>query len=295
LPKNQTKRRIKVFRNSKIKFMFKNLRTWNLSMGLLHFVQGLIMFFLSKEIPKQIYFNLPTVDAKTRSFGLSAEKFIQINLGPTIAWFLFFSAIAHFLTASPKIYEWYQANLAKNMNLIRWWEYALSSSVMVVVIAILCGVTDASILILLFSINACMNLFGSVMEKHNSVLKENYQLKLQLKGHKDDHNIYESGYKTDWSAFIYGVFAGIIPWVIMGVYFFTAISRVSDNVKIPDFVYWIFPTLFVFFNLFAINMFFQYRAKGKWKDYLFGEKVYIILSLAAKTTLAWLIWGGTLR
>jgi len=59
-------------------------------------------------------------------------------------------------------------------------------------------------------------------------------------------------------------------------------------------VYAIIPTLFVFFNTFAINMILQYKKVGKWKDYLFGEKTYIVLSLSAKTVLAWIIFAGTL-
>ena len=34
---------------------------------------------------------------------------------------------------------------------------------------------------------------------------------------------------------------------------------------------------------------------NQWKDYLFGERMYIVLSLLAKTALAWQIWFGTLR
>ena len=102
-----------------------------------------------------------------------------------------------------------------------------------------------------------------------------------------------ANYKTDWTAYIYGIFAGIVPWIVMGYFFFTALDKAGDLV--PSFVYWTFPTLFVFFNLFAINMFLQYQKFGPWKSYLFGEKSYIILSLAAKSVLAWLIWGGTLR
>ena len=56
----------------------------------------------------------------------------------------------------------------------------------------------------------------------------------------------------------------------------------------------IIPTIFVFFNVFAINMVLQYKKVGRWKDYLFGERVYIILSLVAKTALAWQIFAGTL-
>jgi len=42
-------------------------------------------------------------------------------------------------------------------------------------------------------------------------------------------------------------------------------------------------------------MFLQYKKIGKWKDYLYGEKVYIILSLVAKSALAWQVFAGTLR
>ena len=98
--------------------------------------------------------------------------------------------------------------------------------------------------------------------------------------------------KTDWTAFIYGCIAGIVPWIVIMLYFVGAVS--SGDAKPPAFVYAIVPTLFVFFNIFAINMVLQYKKVGPWKDYLFGERVYIILSLSAKTLLAWLIFTGTL-
>ena len=47
--------------------------------------------------------------------------------------------------------------------------------------------------------------------------------------------------------------------------------------------------------IFAINMILQYKQIGKWKDYLYGERTYIVLSLVAKTLLAWQVFIGTLR
>jgi hypothetical protein len=41
-------------------------------------------------------------------------------------------------------------------------------------------------------------------------------------------------------------------------------------------------------------MILQYKKVERWKDSLYGERVYIILSLLAKTVLAWLIFSGTL-
>jgi hypothetical protein len=59
-------------------------------------------------------------------------------------------------------------------------------------------------------------------------------------------------------------------------------------------VYAIIASIFVFFNIFAVNMFLQYKKVGPWKDYLFGERMFIVLSLVAKTLLAWQIFAGTL-
>ena len=76
------------------------------------------------------------------------------------------------------------------------------------------------------------------------------------------------------------------------MYFYGAASSVD---AIPKFVYAILASLFVFFNVFAINMVLQYKKVGKWKDYLFGESAYILLSLIAKSLLAWQVWSGTMR
>jgi hypothetical protein len=42
-------------------------------------------------------------------------------------------------------------------------------------------------------------------------------------------------------------------------------------------------------------MVFQYRRIGPWKNVLYGERVYIVLSLVAKSALAWQVFAGTLR
>jgi hypothetical protein len=64
---------------------------------------------------------------------------------------------------------------------------------------------------------------------------------------------------------------------------------------IPGFVIAIFASLFISFNVFAFNMVLQYRKTGRWGDYLYGERVYMFLSLFAKTILAWQVFFGTLR
>jgi hypothetical protein len=38
----------------------------------------------------------------------------------------------------------------------------------------------------------------------------------------------------------------------------------------------------------------QYGRIGPWRDYLVGEKTYMVLSLVAKSLLAWQVFFGTL-
>ena len=84
--------------------------------------------------------------------------------------------------------------------------------------------------------------------------------------------------------------AGAFPWIVIGVYLVSPTTDASP----PGFVYAIFFTIFFFFNTFSINMVLQYRQVGPWRDYLFGESAYVLLSLIAKSALAWQVFGGTL-
>ena len=187
-----------------------------------------------------------------------------------VALFLLLSAIAHFTIISPRVFPWYVENLNKGINYARWYEYAFSASLMIVLIAMLCGIYDLAALIMAFTLTAVMNLCGLMMEVHNQYTQ-----------------------KTSWTPYVIGCIAGIVPWIAIGIYFFGSLSTTDGGV--PTFVYFIFPSLFIFFSSFAINMLLQYRKVGKWKDYLYGERMYIILSLVAKSALAWQVFAGTLR
>ncbi len=249
---------------------FLGLKRFNLIMGFLHLIQGILMIVLSNDTTYPIYSFFLRFDLETFSLSPNAELVFDLRFGPAVAAFLLLSAIAHFYLATIG-YDRYVSNLKLGMNPIRFYEYALSSSLMIVLIGMLVGLWDLGALILIFGLNAAMNLFGLLMEKLNQ--------------HTN---------RTDWSSFNYGVFAGILPWVVIVIYFLGAINSGDADARPPAFVYFIIPTIFVFFNIFAVNMVLQYKKVGRWEDYLFGERFYIILSLTAKTVLAWTIFAGTL-
>ena len=87
-----------------------------------------------------------------------------------------------------------------------------------------------------------------------------------------------------------GCFTGAVPWLAIGIYLWSQ----GSSAEPPGFVYVIFLSLFVFFNSFAVNMVLQYRRMGRWRSYLFGESVYVLLSLVAKSLLAWQVFANTL-
>lgn len=242
---------------------YRRLRWYNLFMGLLHAAQGVAVLLLSND------FALPVtatfMEGPPGTTGAIRELF-TIPLGPAVAAFLFLSAAAHWIIASPGVFGWYRANLEHNRNYARWMEYALSSSLMIVLIAMITGISDVAALIGLFGVNASMILFGWLMEK------------------------YEQPGRPNWLSYWFGVLAGAVPWVAIGIYLWAP----GVSVEPPAFVYGIFVSLFVFFNSFAINMVLQYRQVGPWRTYTFGESVYILLSLTAKSALAWQVFANTL-
>jgi hypothetical protein len=243
---------------------FKKLRTFNAVMGIVHMIQGFMMLVLSNAFTLPLTYLYPQFNVETNTISPVSETFFNVQIGPLVALFLFMSAIAHILIATV-LYQWYVRNLKNHINPARWYEYSFSASLMIFIIAMLVTIYDIGTLLALFTLTAVMNLMGLMMELHNQTTS-----------------------KTNWTSYIIGCIAGFIPWVVIFVPLVTAAS-------VPDFVIAIFITIAVFFNLFAVNMFLQYKRIGKWQDYLYGERMYIVLSLVAKSALAWQVFAGTLR
>ncbi|HOX40843.1 MAG TPA: heliorhodopsin HeR [bacterium] len=246
---------------------FARLRRWNIFAAILHLVSGIAMVMLSTDMKVPVMTSFLKFNQVTQSLLPDQQVWFELPLGILIASFLFLSALAHLIIAT--VYnKKYNEGLEKGINKARWVEYSFSSSVMIVVISMLVGIYDAAALIPIILVNASMILFGWMMELHNQTTK-----------------------KTDWTAFIFGCIAGIGPWIAIALY----LASPGSDSNPPTFVYWIFFSLFVFFNIFAINQYLQYKKIGKWQDYIYGEKAYIILSFVAKSLLAWQVFAGTLR
>jgi hypothetical protein len=252
------------------------LRRFNFIMVFLHLIQAVAMLFLASTVIDTIAEFQPEIvqfyiqyNPVSQALEVVSKPLFLLPFGLMVALFLFISAGAHALISIPtKLFNVYEKDLHQGINRFRWFEYALSSSIMIVLIATLFGVKDIGSLILIFIVNASMNLFGLVMEQLN-VGKT----------------------KLVWGPFIWGSIAGIAPWIVILIYMFGN----GNFDQVPWFVWAIVGTYFVAFNTFPVNMILQYLKIGKWKNYLYGERVYIILSLVAKSILAWLVLFGAMQ
>ena len=125
------------------------LKRFNLIMGFLHLVQGIFMIVVSNDTSYPIYSNFLGVDTEVFALRPVPELIYELRFGPAVAAFLLISAIAHFFLATIG-YNAYVKNLAKGMNPIRFYEYAFSSSLMIVLIGMLSGLWDLGAIILIF-------------------------------------------------------------------------------------------------------------------------------------------------
>jgi hypothetical protein len=251
-----------------------SLFRWNAGLGALHLVQAAAILALSfarnPVVTSPVVGTYLRFDETTRHLVTAQRPIWDLPIGPAVALFLFMSALAHFSMAFPAR-RWYEAHLARHQNPIRWIEYSFSSSVMVVVIAALAGVQEVGTLIAIFGANAAMIMFGWSMEIAN-----------------------EGRDRPQWLHYVFGCIAGAVPWIVIAATLLISATE-PGAAAIPGFVIAIFVTLFAFFNVFAINMVLQYRKVGRWRDYLYGERAYMLLSLFAKSALAWQVFFGTLR
>jgi hypothetical protein len=242
------------------------LRRLNVIVGLAHALQAIVLLALAAAASLPVTGSFLTGPPGAGDFGAASLGSLRIDW--LVAAFLLLAAVDHLTLSAGRPRRWYEASVARGINPARWWEYSISASLMVVLIAMLAGISELVALIVLFGANAAMILFGLVQEQVNVDRDE-----------------------VDWRPFVYGCVIGAVPWIAIAA---QLILSAAEGNGVPGFVVAIFFTLFLLFNSFAVNMWLQYRGRGRWADPVFAERVYLILSLVAKSALAWQVYAGAL-
>jgi hypothetical protein len=240
----------------------RGLRIWNLGLTVLHLAQAVLIVVLAGDFAISVTSSFPQGPPGTPPAAPAA--LFGVPIGWATALFLLLAALDHLVTATVAR-DRYESDLRRGINRFRWVEYSFSATLMVILISMYSGITGVVALIAIAGANVAMILFGWVQELMNPPGRA----------------------ETTMLPFWFGTIAGLAPWVAIAV-------NVIGADTVPGFVYGIVVAQFVFFFSFGLNQWLQYRGVGRWADYAFGEKGYLVLSLVAKSVLAWQIFGGSL-
>ena len=240
----------------------RGLRIWNLGLTVLHLAQAALIVVLAGDFAIAVTSTFP--EGPPGSAVPPPDGLFDVPIGWATALFLGLAALDHLVTGT-FARSTYEHDLKRGINRFRWVEYSFSATVMVILIALYSGITGIDALIAIVGANVAMILFGWIQEAMNPPGRD----------------------RTTMLPFWFGTIAGLAPWVAIVV-------NVTGADTVPGFVYGIVVAQFVLFFSFGLNQWLQYRGVGRWSDYAFGEKGYLVLSLVAKSVLAWQIFGGSL-
>lgn len=245
----------------------QRLRIQNVAMGVLHLVQAVAVFVLNET-----GFTLPIAGTYLQGPPGTPAGLIEVfsfDVGLWVFLFLAISSLAHFTIASPWYFPRYAADLRRGKNTARWVEYSVSSTIMVILIAAVTGVVDIAAFIAIAGANIAMIAFGDLQERY---LRPGGSL----------------------LPFWLGTGVGLAPWIAIVVYVLRIGDPDRDLSLVPGFVWVIVFALFAFYFSFGLNQWLQFKRIGKWANYFRGETTYVVLSLVAKSLLAWLVFANTL-
>ena len=114
-----------------------SLRRWNIGLGVVHAVQAVAVLALATA------FALPVtatfMEGPPGTAAGAPTTLFEVSVAWGVAVFLLLSAVFHWLVVLPGVFGRYTSGLAAEHNYYRWAEYSLSSSVMIVLIAMLTG------------------------------------------------------------------------------------------------------------------------------------------------------------
>lgn len=268
---------LKLLPGSKSKITTELFRKWNITLTAIYAIQGGALLILSTAHYVQLNALFTTNDAlQTRLTGETViapaiHQLFIINLVGPVAAFIFISAIMHLLAAT--IYRnKYDAWLKKEINPLRWIEYALSGGVILIIIGLLAGISDIGSLLMLFVLAIIVSISGFIIEARVHLPKRSQMFQ-------------------ELDRYLMAI-AASIPWLIIGLYIIC--SNIFGS-GVPAYLYEVYLTTLVLIIAIATNFYLTNKRKGGWKGYAYGECWHMGLSLIVQSLLAWQVFVDVLH
>lgn len=258
--------------NTSVKTNASKLRNWNMALALILLAQAIVILVISKGISLPVvdhYLAKDTLASQTANktvLALTVRHLFDIHLASLLAAILIIAAAIRGLAGS-LFAKRYQAGIESKVNRMRWAECAFAGGLVIVTIGLINGVYDISQLVTLFALTLLAAVFLLVLEQNSSKF-------------------------APWIVNTFAILAALLPWLVVGQYLKGALIYGNG---LPHYIYWVDGALFAIFIAQAVNFYLQRRGTGAWKNYIYSEKVFMFLSLATYSTLAWVVFAGVLR
>jgi hypothetical protein len=215
--------------------------------------------------------------ASYESEGIDFESFPcgSMQLVPFLIAFFAVTSVAHVIYATNPN-NFYTEMINDGSNWARWIEYAISATLMIIVVAILSGIRNPNLLSLIALGNFVVMMQGYSIER---ALQQNYR---------------ESGYSPNAKNIIvpmltsWVLFAGI--WGVILISFGKRVEEArKSGVEVPLWIWFVQIPLLLFFASFGIVNLIQTFTKKPYSEF---EIAYVTLSLVAKLFLGvWIVIG----
>lgn len=217
---------------------------------------------LASDFAITVTASFPTGPPGTRQ--PSPDQLLDVRIAWAVAAFLLLAAVDHVATATVAR-RTYEDDLRRGIDRFRWMEYSLSATLVTLLVPSYAGITGITGLVAIAGANVAVILSGWLQEEANPPGRERTTM------------------KPSW----FGCVAGVAPWIAITV------NLVGAD-TVPGFVFGISSAQLVLFAGFAVNQWLQYRGVGPWRSYAVGERGDLVLSLTAKSVLAWQVFAGSL-
>lgn len=254
-----------------------SLRKWNIWLAAIFVVQAgaILLLAVAKHFPVNASFlnvdSLQSTSTGTIVLAPATHHLFDINMVYFIVSLLLIAAVVHAAVATVWR-ERYEASLRAGVNCARWVEYALTTGIMLVAIAILAGMYDVVSLGLLFVLSLVLHGCCWLVETVYAKRREG---------------------SANWISYGLVVLVSGASWLAIAAYL--AATNILGNGHIPTFVYWLVGSAFVYCCGLVALLYVESFYPAFRKKYFSIERYYLLFSIIVKTAIVWQIFAGVLK
>lgn len=248
-----------------------SLHAWNKWLTLLFVVQGLVILLLSKsDVAVSVFGHYLAQDSfASQSHDVvrvtAMQHLFDVNVAYWLAGISFIFALGHLLGATA-LRKRYDTQITAGASKLRWITYIFGYGALTVLFALLAGVSDVTALALLVVLTIVYSVLALGAEQAGRV---------------------RSGFARGVALTSF-----LVVWAVLAYYLLNAL--LYDG-SIPTYVYALLGVSFLLSLQLGRIFASQQKAVGKWANYVYAERAYMIWTVVLVVAATWQIFVGTLE